>query len=102
MQGGQSQVCYRAALQRNTNLLRNVEIISQGHTMTTGDFKHLVFAVAVESSPLDTFRIIAPVEKAIIAIVANAQLPTYMRLGLSLLQEVERDKGRGEKWKYRP
>ena len=62
-------------------VLADAEIVCQSDPVTTGNFEHLVFAVAVECSPLNTAAAdtaSAPIKRDRSGRMANKQLATGM------------------------
>ena len=57
----------------STNLLVNIEIVSQSNTVTPLNFENLVFTVTVESGPFDSICLFAaPVVNVLVAFMSNA------------------------------
>ena len=59
-------------------MLPNVEVVSQSEPVAASDFKHLMLAVAIKRSPLDTAAAdagITPIEFDRSSFMTNKQLP---------------------------
>lgn len=51
-----------------------VKIIRQGNAKSRSYWENFMFAIAVECSPLNTFRVTAPVELDLSSVMSNYQL----------------------------
>ena len=81
VQRRKGRICYRIALEHDTDLLGHVEVVCKCYAVAGGHWQHLVLAVGIESCPLDRSSVcIAPIKVLGVTFVRDTQLTSFMRV----------------------